>query len=341
VAPRIIGARVDPHDAYVGQFRPVTRPDLVAKNAKILALDCLPRLIAGHRLPRLEAEPDPSRLPMGSQSSPRKGTPWLGLSVAVASLGLFAWAMVTLVIDPRVKPPTKGKRAILPPSPLVGEGSIDEVGASHDRASTVNSARLAIRWGLLASTLAVLAGFLVYPSITNSHNYRYLVFWLVPWSSGFGLMMARLASRGPLGAWVAGVVALGFAALMTIDSGRWYARLGWVDSAYRPVEKSVTEPVLDWLNDNPRVTAILGDYWDVYRISFLTGGRVRAVPFPQYPDRFPEIRRALPPDRERVVIVRAGDFGPMYANQASAMGARVIGRGKGFSIVEWPEGLLP
>ena len=43
---------------------------------------------------------------------------------------------------------------------------------------------------------------------------------------------------------------------------------------------------------HPEVTSIQGDYWDVYRLSFLTGGRVRGMPFPEYPERFPEIARA-------------------------------------------------
>ncbi len=42
------------------------------------------------------------------------------------------------------------------------------------------------------------------------------------------------------------------------------------------------------------MTAIFGDYWDVYRLSFLTGGRVAGVPLPVYPDRFPEVARRFP-----------------------------------------------
>ena len=332
VAPRVIGARVDPHDAYVGQFRPVTRGEVVVGNAKILVLDCLPRLIAGHRLPRLQAEPDPSRLPGGSPSSPEKGIPWLGIWVTVVSLGLFAWAMAALVV---VDPKAVGRAKPLAPALFRGEREA-EVGFSR-----ATSARRAIRWGLIASTLAVAAGFLVYPSITSSENYRYLVFWLVPWSSGFGLMMARVASKGLGGALSAGTLALGFAALMTVDSARWYARLGWVDSACLPVQKSIGDPVWDWLDDHLRITAILGDYWDVYRISFLTGGRVRAVPFPVYPDRFPEIKRGLPRGRDRVVIVRPREFGPEFRDRALALGARQVGQGKGFSVVEWPEGMTP
>ena len=341
LAPRIIGARVDPHDAYVGQFRPVTRLDLVGRNAKILALDCLPRLIAGHRLPWLEAEPDPSRLPMGSPSSPEKGLPWPGLTVTVASLGLFGWALVALVVGGGRRPLAIAKRALPTPSPARGEGARGSLRSPKITSSSVTSAGLAIRWGLVASTLAVLAGFLIYPSITDSENYRYLVFWLVPWSSGFGLLMARLASRRPRGARVAWALALGFAALMTGDSARWYARFGWVDSAYWPARKEFHDPALTWLDDHPPVTMILGDYWDVYRISFLTGGRVRAVPFPLYPDRFPEIKRGPHRGRDGALIARPGEFGPYFRARAVALGAVEIGRGPGFSIVQWPEGLLP
>ena len=59
VAPGCIGEWVDPHDAYQGQFEPDTRAETIARNARILAMDCLPRLVAGHRLPGLQAEPDP------------------------------------------------------------------------------------------------------------------------------------------------------------------------------------------------------------------------------------------------------------------------------------------
>ncbi len=309
VTPRVIGVRVDPHDAYVGQFEPVLRADHLASNARILLLDCLPRLVAGHRLPGLQTEPDPSKLEGGTLApSPSKEAPWLGLAATVVSLGLFGWAMVALA--------TGG-------------------------AKTPDPARLAIRLGLRVSTVAVLVGFLVHPSISNSDHYRYLVFLLAPWSSGFGLMMARLASRGRAASWAAGAVALGFAALMTVDSARWYARLGWVDPAGLPVRKPVEDPALVWLDDHLEVSAILGDYWDVYRISFLTLGRVRAVPFPQYPNRFPEIGRGLAQARHAVVIVRGGQFGPLYRTRALEAGGLELSRGRGLSIVQWPGGLTP
>ena len=84
-APRFIGARVDPHDAYREQFEPVTRLDVLLEHGKILGLDCLPRLIAGHRLPGLQAEPDPASLPGGSRGPRPSAFPRLGLAASVAT----------------------------------------------------------------------------------------------------------------------------------------------------------------------------------------------------------------------------------------------------------------
>src|SRR5262249_32101254 len=61
-APREIGARVDPHNAYPAQFVPNFQSMLLLRHVQILGLDCLPRLIAGHRLPELQSEPDPMSL---------------------------------------------------------------------------------------------------------------------------------------------------------------------------------------------------------------------------------------------------------------------------------------
>lgn len=309
VAPRFVGKWLDPHDAYEGQFDPATRLDLVARNARILALDCLPRLVAGHRLPALQAEPDPARLAGGARSTRPGGVPWLALVVSAVSLGLFARAMLALLVG----------RAISP---------MDPVGR-------------AIRWGLLASTGAVLAGFLVNRTIANSDNYRYLVTVLVPWSSGFGLLMARIAGGKPGGWRRAGLIAAGFAGLMAVDSARWYARFGWIDGAGWPVRKAFDDPALGWLDRHPGVASIYGDYWDVYRLSFLTGGRVRGVPFSEYPERFPEVARGLPGGRPEILIVRPDGFGPRYRARAMAERAREVERSAGLSIVEWPWGTSP
>jgi hypothetical protein len=318
VAPRVIGQRVDPYDAYVGQFTPTFRGDILARNGKLLVCDCLPRLIAGHRLPGLESEPDPKTLAGVSKTIRPKdqGLPWFALTVVVVSLGCFGWSLLELV-----------------------------VGSSRKTAPTADLSQIAasrgVGWGLVASSLVVVGGFLVSPNLSNSDNYRYLVFLLVAGSSGFGLWLARMAARSYQGLAIAWALALGFAGLMTVDSARWYAGFGWIDDSWRPIRREVADPALDWLDVNLRFSMILGNYWDVYRLSFLTQGRVFPVPFPQYPDRFPQIKRTMVAGRYRAIIVRADPFGPEYRARAMALGAPEFYRGEGLWIVDWPEGLRP
>jgi hypothetical protein len=351
VSPRVIGQRVDPHDAYVGQFSPTIRGEIVAKNARLLALDCLPRLVAGHRLPWLEADPDPATLAGASKvkAGNETGIPWLALGVSIVAFGFsivafgfFGRGMIALLSQSEILS-TPGKRGQAPgPSPLTPDssGSI-RAGSQSPFSSEPVPARLGIRWGLIVSSLAVVGGFLISPNITHSDNYRYLVFLLVPASTGTGLWLAKVASKGRSGVWIAWALTLGFAVLMTADNARWYARFGWVDSSFLPIRKEVRDPALDWLEQHREVSAILGDYWDVYRLAFLTEGRVSPVPFPQYPDRFPEFKRNGKPGQTRVVIVRPSLFGPEYRARAMALGALELDRGEGLSIVEWPERLRP
>ena len=326
--PRFIGERVDPHDAYQGQLEPDTRAETIQRNAKILVMDCLPRLVAGHRLPGLQAEPDPGSLPGASRSVRAKGISGLAVGVSVASLALLALFLSGIIAQ------VFAAANRTPPLPPGGRWPETRTPANQAIAR-------AIGWGLLASMAAVLAGFLVNRTIANSDNYRYLVTMLVPWSSGFGLLMARIASRKPTGKWLAGSMALAFAALMAVDSFRWYSGFGWIDSSGRPVRKVVEDPALAWLKAHREVTSIQGDYWDVYRLSFLTGGRVRGVPFSEYPERFPEIARILPGGRPDLMIDRPGPVGPRYRARALAEGGREVERSAGFVIVEWPRGTSP
>ena len=57
--------------------------------------------------------------------------------------------------------------------------------------------------------------------------------------------------------------------------------------------------MLRWLDEHPEVGSLYGDYWDVYRLSFLTSGKVLGVPFPIFPNRFPEWSAAFPGDVPR------------------------------------------
>ncbi len=301
VAPRFVGRFVDPHDSYQGQFLIVTDYDTMMDNLWMLLFDCEPRLVAGHRLPGMEI--DPVEFPDGSRPAPRAFVGWILPITTLLALLLFAWTFVRLL-----------------------------------RAKVGGDLRAkAIALGLIASNLVVLVGFLTMGNITNSDNYRYLVFLLVPWSTGFGVLFGRWASGGWFARGFAVSLALVFAGLMTVDASRWYARLGWVDEAgWRPVRVVPNDPVLAWLDDHPDVSAIFGDYWDVYRLAFLTGGRVQGVPLPIYPNRFPEVSRSLPGGRPRILIARPGGRSLQFRDRALAEGGREIAREPAFSVVDWP-----
>ena len=303
VVPLVVGRVVDPHDSYAGQLRPVfDYRTVVDNNLWLLLQDCEPRLIAGHRLPGLEI--DPTRFPDGLRPAFRPVDPAM-IATTVLALGLFAWGILRLV---------RG-----------------QIGDLRSRA---------IGWGLVASSLAVVAEFLTLGNITNSDNYRYLVLLLVPGSSGFGVLFARWAAGGKLSRWFALALAVTFAGLMTLDAGRWYARLGWVDgSGWRPARIVPADPALEWLQAHPEITSIHADYWDAYRLAFLTGGRVVAVPLAVYPDRFPEQSRTFPNRRPRILIARpvAGSRPLAQARaQALARGGREVAATPNLSVIDWP-----
>lgn len=300
--PKPVGGRLDPYDAYRDQLSFVSQPAVLAEHARLLAGDCLPRLLAGHRLPGLETEPDPLAFvglrPAGSR------LPFDGLAVATVALAgvVTAASLVGLALALR--------------SPPAGPGR-------------------AVAWGLTLSAAATLVGFVANRNIFNSDNYRYLVGLYVPWSLGFGLAAHRLAKAGQRGRAVAlSVVAL-LALVMTADLGRWYSRFGWVDSRGCPVRKVLHDPTLAWLESHPAVTWVYGGYWDVYRLAFLTGGRVRGVPFPVYPNRFPEWAPGGDA-RRQATVARATPEGSFFLAAALRQGQRVVSKAGGVTILAWP-----
>ena len=217
---------VEPHDAYREQFRPMLEPERPDRRTpRLLALECLPRLIVGHRLPGLQADPDPRAL-AGPGPTSRDARRAPGRRLGVTAVGADACSAVA-------------RRSL-----------------ARRRAADEPAAR-AVCWGLLVSAAAVVAGFVVNRNIFNSDNYRYLVMLLVPWALGFGLAMRRpgAAGQGRARGRLA-LLALVLAALMTVDTARWYARFGWIDlpgpagAACRS-----TTPRSAWLDAHPEVTA--------------------------------------------------------------------------------------
>jgi hypothetical protein len=316
------GQRVDPYDAYGSQFETILvdparrRVDweaargLAVEHAKILALQCAPRLFAGQRpawdrvgrFAGLASDPSPELFggrPRRRDLIDNGVVPWAALAVGLAGVGM---AVVG----------------------LLGRGDGEDVGPAL------------VRGGLIAAGLLTLAGFLLNRNIYDSDNYRYLVTWIPGWAAGLGMGLDRIA-RGRRGRWVA----IGFAGLlavvMTLDTIRWYGRLGWMDGIV-PARARLEDPALEWLARHPEIDGIYGGYWDVYRLAFLRGGGMKAVPYPEYPVRFPEWRDAYPGDRPRTLLARPDGLGTFNRAKALSEGGRVVEEGADLSVVDWPNG---
>jgi hypothetical protein len=189
---------------------------------------------------------------------------------------------------------------------------------------------------MLATSAAVVLGFLINRNIFNSDNYRYLVLLLVSWSVGFGLAIQQALRAGSETRWTILGAAAVLAVLFTYDAGAWYRRLGWIDERFHPVHPRLVDPAADWLADHPEIRSIYGGYWDVYRLSFLSAGRLRGVPFPIFPNRFPEWTVGLPGGRPETLLVRRSPEGQLFLNTALREGAKVLyGQGE-VAILHWP-----
>jgi hypothetical protein len=319
--PHYLGIRADPYDAYKEQFQTIfdapgprratreidwrTVGALATEHTRILAFEALPRLIAGHRLPGLESEPDPSVVEGRYPSRRQTAFTMLALAVTVLASVVFVAAALALV---------------------AGWGPRQSIATD------------AVRWGLLSTAGGVVGAFLINLNIYNSDNYRYLVFLLAPWCIGFGVLMESVARRGPHRRLLAAFTAIAFAVLMSLDTAAWNRGFGWVDATGWPAHKRVLDPAVEWLAAHPTEQGIFGSYWDVYRISFLTGGRVRGLPYPTFPDRFPEWARRLPGGRPRILVARRTVEGNYYRTAALREGGSELRRTPQVVIYDWPTG---
>jgi hypothetical protein len=306
-APRAIGQWLEPYDAYNEQFSWSLDTPLLAGHFRILLLDCLPRLVAGHRLPGLESDPDPALMGTGgpiqkSTTSP-EASRWWTLMLTVLALGFFAAAILAL-------------------------------GATALNGQAVGPRVIAT--GMLALALGVACGFLVNRNIFNSDNYRYLVLLLIPWAIGCGLVLRGAVRLGGFARWGGVALTLAMMALFTCDAAAWYRRLGWVNERLVLIHQRIDDPALRWLADHPEIGSIFGDYWDVYRLSFLSEGKVKGVPFPVFPNRFPEWSSGLPGGRPETLLTRRSPEGQSFLTRALSQGGTILYREGGLTIVIWP-----
>lgn len=263
--PKLAGRVADPYDAYNEQFAPVTRIDLLAGHARMLGAECLPRLVAGHRLPD-------ARQYLGVRGRVSRPHP-LDQPTAWIAVGSFVLAIGALLVHV-ARPGDPAGRQV--------------AGAS------------------LVSALLVTLAFVVNRNIYDSDNYRYLIYWCVPWALGFGLLIDGLVRARGARRLLGLALAASLAGFQTIDTALWYRQNDWVDRFLQPVRPMARAmghgP--ESFPEYPGITHVFGPYWDVYRLSFLTGARVVAIPTPQYPDRFPGWSRRLDPSTAFVGVGR-------------------------------------
>jgi hypothetical protein len=312
--PREIGRRVDPYDAYPSQFAATFDPSAVARHADLLAFECLPRLVAGTGWRTAGPSPGGRRSSLLASAS--------GWPVILLMTG-FAGSVARLALD---------------------------------AARRGDPARRAVSFGTLLSGAMIAAAFLVNENIYNSDNYRYLIFLLTPWSLGFGLGLDDLSRHGWRGRAASALIAAFLAAGMTVAAFRWYrdtrhylddrglparrVRPAWSELVILPgrpqpagVQPQPGRP--ERYTIPPDVTHVFGGYWDVYRLSFLSGKRIVGVPYSMYPNRFPGWSGGLGPGRGKMMILRPSEESTSASRPAAEMPGGRPERVRSARAIDW------
>ncbi len=271
------GTQSDPHNAYGSQFETVLDASILQEHSAIYAGLCVPRLVSGHTFPRLVAEPsriDPIGRPIGpvdlvdSPSGLDRAATMLGIGIFVLGVLRVAWKSLA---GWSVRPESATCLAMLGTFGLVS------------------------------------LAFVVNRNIYNSDNYRYLVFGILPFAVGFGLLSQQLARVPRVGILMTSGIALIFAVVFTWDLARWYQGLGWLKTEV-PENKDLA--LIE--AERAGATHLFGDYWVVYRASFLSGGTLVGVPYPTFPNRFQDWSEGLGVDQGGLLILeRRKNWQPM------------------------------
>lgn len=312
-APREIGRLIDPYDAYPSQFELTAERGPLIEHCRLLVFHCLPRLISGSELHSFDEMFDKN--------------------------GDAAGRLLSLVSGGKGLSSTPGAREWLGVL-LVGVFLVGVRRLARDSSASVELPRIAVGRGLLASALLIGAAFVANRNIFNSDNYRYLVYGVPCWALGFGLLSSDLAHRGLPGRVLGWMITGTFALLMTASTFYWYRdKRHYLDEKSMPVKLQVapwselvvrgpaessnlSSDVAAWEATHPfhvpsDVSHIFGGYWDVYRMAFLSQGQVIGIPYPMFPNRFPDWSRGLGMDRGKLLVLQPRE-GPSRAGKSAA-----------------------
>ena len=256
LAPREIGGRLDPHDAYPNVFNATLEPRAIWEHTRLLVSDCMPRLIGN------------------------------GVFPAIIVVPAFLITLIRVALD---------------------------------LALSTDPARKAISIGICTSALLIVPAFVLNNTISDAHSFRYLVFLLTPWALGFGLVLSDLARQGRLGllsAWLVGALLLGS---MTVPVFLWYRdEMHYVDARGMPVrlppqnwseltiardDARTGQAVFEDFVVPPDVTHVYGNYWVVYKMAFLSNGRVVGIPAPFSANRFRGWSHGLGAGRGKLLVL--------------------------------------
>ncbi len=285
ILPREIGRWVDPYDAYPSQFTATLEPSAVAGHARLLILNCLPRLVAGPELI------DFDRSFVEARRTLPQAREWASVLLLLAS----AAAIVRLLVD--------SARAGNPARQAVGLG-------------TTISALLIVAAFLINRN--------IFNSDNYRYLIFLLLPWTLGFGLAMQ-DLSRRGWPGRLAACVVAGLLAEMVTATTFDwyrNTRHYlddrgipthvATPHWSEMIVRTPERSrgsMKRP----LDASPRfdvppdVTHVFGGYWDVYRLAFLSGKRVMGIPYPIYPNRFPGWSEGLGTDRGKLLVFRPGE----------------------------------
>ncbi len=325
----LAGYRTDPYDAYANQHQTLLslntqgRIDwkLASKvghqNLSAFALECVPRLVTGYwfvTTPGIEGIRSIRGLQTESEIESLKALTrrqdlphWNLIAIAVSSLGFLMLACAVYEV-------------------INHEPMADHDQAPHDL----------LFQAMITTSFLIIGSFLSKSTIIGSESYRYLTLLLVPYSVGTGLWFERLSRTSTQGLTLSRILAATIMSVFTVDLAAGYGHVGLLGTAQPNGQVVRQDPAEIWLKDHPEAEAIFGSYWDVYRLSFLTGGRVKGVPYPDEPNRFPESTDWRKDDRPSILLARDTARGRFYHKLAQREGAKLLAEWPGLWILDWP-----
>jgi hypothetical protein len=278
--PGLFGRWVDPYDAYPAQFGVIFQPAVLSQHARLLALHCLPRLVAGGELYEID------RLTAGA---PR------------VYVGVFEWAIVLTIVGCGIALIRVALAAVLDAEPARKAVCL---------AACVSS---------LLIVLAFLINRNIFNSDNYRYLIYLLTPWSLGFGlameagwrrGGVARAAALLVSAGLIAGMTLSTYYWYRDNRHYVDRSARVVRLAtspWSDLVVRG-RKNRAPGELTGVYQVPReVTHVFGGYWDVYRMAFLSGNQVRGIPFPMYPNRFRGWSKGLGIDQGELLILQPTD----------------------------------